>query len=769
MIPTFASGVNPVPEILHFSYGGKSVNPLLLEVDEQSIVDDFELEIFAHTEDQQAKVDMHITNKDTGDESVIFAEQWLQNGQINRGSLELAKGEWLMKISLIDSSGKKSSHEYTIIVTDKDYTGFEIIEVDPVPLYVTQKEDSGVVTVTVENKLNRGRSAIVAWRWADEDEWRDEIEVEFGSVYGFDGKQTMTFTIPKEFEIGSRDFIVSVNPHTDVADRGKMDKFVQMIEKMADLEVESMIFKGQSGSQINVEFIFKHNDQYGSVEDITTDYIYGINGTQTGSGSFTLVPAEIRTISNVKLPVPTNATKIEVFGNINPSHTKPSAEYDFDNNIKILQIDFTKTINLYAKYISGGIFRQGDQVHTEVIVGHSEDSIILSGPVEVVLRKDGQEIASREIYLDPGEERTIFFEWQAPRDPDNRRIEVELEAEINPQPRKYEETTYDDNIVRSRVTLIPTFNTDLLCPPNATVQTALSGLEDRVCCPPPEEEGPCWVCGPDRYYEGFTVSLSPPSKEKVKAGMGFSFEVETKYFNEYGRKAYYDEYNPKYGEYESNRPYDGQAYYPKGEKYDFRRVVAEFPDLDKSELVPLDSPFSYPTKENKWYLPRALIKRGQGDMEMIEYIETLSPIKNVNDETHIDGGNVNYTSLYMPDGLYPYNVYGLKGGVDRIVHYEIPDPYSPGSYVIHSEFEPRLKFCLEDSVTIEGSPHDDYIVRRIDPNVPFPQGGRHGWNWAGYVHTIENIADWWSNYGRGNYNIGQEKMIVDLKNKVELK
>lgn len=770
MMPTFAFGDVYAPKLVHFSYLGKEFKPdVFIETDEPSVLGNYQIEILAHTEDGQAKVNMYLINKETGDESIVFAEQWLENGKMNAGFLEIAKGEWILKVVLEDSDGRKTSYEHTVIVTDKEYSGFEIIEVIPNPIYVTQQEQSAEIKVTIENKLARSRTATVAWRWADETVWRELTEVHFGSIYSPEGKQTITFTIPKELKGDyKRALIVSVNPEIDVPDRKDMEKSVEMIERTVDLEAKHIYLKGISNNQAVVGFVFFHNDKYGSNSDVTTDYRYGVNGTQYGSGNFTLSAGELRTIDDVTLTLPENVHNAVVYSQINPTKTKPSVEYDFDNNMSKLQLNSTKTINLYAKSISGGIYRQGDTILTEVVVGHSEGSITLSGPVLVVLRKDGEEIASREVFLYPGEERSVLFEWVAPKHPDNLIMEVELEAEINPIPRRYEEVTYDDNVVKTRVILIPTFNLELGCPPHGTVNYVVSGKADRVCCPPPDDEGECWVCGPDYYYEGFTVYLTPPSKEKVKAGMGFSFEVKTQYYNEFGRKVYYDEYNPKYGEYEPNKPWDNQAYYPKGNKYDFRRVEAEFPDAGIVEMVPEDSPYTYPTRSNTWYLPRALIQRGQGDLEMIEYLKRLTPIPNLNDETHVDGGNAYYTSFYAPDGEYPYIVYGYEGGVDRIVYYHIPDPKSPGAYIIDSEFSPRLKFCVEDSVTIEGSPHDDYVYRRIDPNNPFPVGGQHGWNWAGQVHTISNIADWWTNYGRGNYNIGQRKMILDLTQDIRL-
>jgi hypothetical protein len=210
----------------------------------------------------------------------------------------------------------------------------------------------------------------------------------------------------------------------------------------------------------------------------------------------------------------------------------------------------------------------------------------------------------------------------------------------------------------------------------------------------------------------------------VKAGMGFAYKLKTEYHN--------------------SNPHNGS-------KHDFSKIIAEF-DTEKDqggtiilpsvELVPKQAP---PVSSNIWQFPRAKIERGQKDIEAIEYIHTLDSLE-VDESRYVDGQNKYYTSFYQKDGEYPFVVKGEGAGVNYITHTDIH-----GNTTV-TPVSPRLATCIDQTYNIQGSPHDDYIYRRVDPNNPYPQHLRPGWDWLGHEGYFDKLVPWYNSNGKENAN-----------------
>jgi hypothetical protein len=134
-------------------------------------------------------------------------------------------------------------------------------------------------------------------------------------------------------------------------------------------------------------------------------------------------------------------------------------------------------------------------------------------------------------------------------------------------------------------------------------------------------------------------------------------------------------------------------------------------------------------------------------MEMVRYFPQLEPLS-IDTNVYIDGGNKFYTSFYLKDEMLDYIVYGEGAGATQTYYIVDKSACEGGGIDIStSSISPRLSFCIEGQVEIKGSPHDDYIIRRINPHNPFPQNGRRGWNWVGYDNIFEELKQWYDTSG----------------------
>lgn len=186
------------------------------------------------------------------------------------------------------------------------------------------------------------------------------------------------------------------------------------------------------------------------------------------------------------------------------------------------------------------------------------------------------------------------------------------------------------------------------------------------------------------YYDYLDVSIEELSPTDLKAGYGFSFKVKTDYFNEY--------YNNWPGA---------------------QRVVAYFQKADSYlplavELEPVQSTSSW---VNEWVFPKVFVEKFSGNL----FYNTMDPNRDIEDEL-IDGGRKWYTPYKYPDGAYNFKVVAYNAGNNN------------------------LSDAAGDYVAVCGSPFDDYVIRSINPDNPFPGGV--GYNWKGQESIISNLLGW---------------------------
>ncbi|WP_035298598.1 hypothetical protein [Brevibacillus thermoruber] len=722
VLPASGFSTSKPPVIYSLTINGQNAPTVYADVGEVS----YSILLESFSANKKALVSLEYRNTESNQLTTVFEEQWLEE-KTNSGTFALQKGTYEVTLHAKDEEGNVAQ-PYTVTVIVGSDTNLKLLEVSPNPILIKRDKETRDVSVTVENQSPSPKTTQVAWKWEGDQQWQEVKEVTLPGRYENLGRQAISFSITFDLQ-GKKERAIEfeVNPNHNPLEKDYGDNHANTYVQFdfPDLEIGEGILTAKTATGITVEFPVKQKDLPGRTQTLVTSMEYGLGAETTKLGEISNISLGVGEEKFISATFPLQNT---VYARLNPHENAPPVElYGFHNNLEVTTLDLTKNMNLYVKSVKGGVYRQGDNVTTIVQVGNIPDSVMPEA-VDLVLRFDGKEVGRQSVHLNPGEEREIPFEWKTPVTGKLERMTYKLEAEIHPQPRKFDEITYADNIKSGSVVLLPEEVVGAACRGAKVQTTAVSGTYEYYCnCTPTG----CSICT-GKYYESIFVTpeYQPAT---VKAGMGFAYKLKTEYHN--------------------SNPHNGS-------KHDFSKIIAEF-DTEKDqggtiilpsvELVPKHAP---PVSENIWQFPRAKIERGQKDIEAIEYIHTLDPLE-VDESRYVDGQNKYYTSFYQKDGMYPFVVKGDGAGVTYITHTDID-----GNTTV-TPVSPRLATCIDQVYNIQGSPHDDYNYRRVDPNNPYPHNIRPGWDWLGHEGYFDELVPWYNSNGKENSNgIGVEEFSV---------
>ncbi|MFS0557232.1 hypothetical protein [Brevibacillus sp. 179-C9.3 HS] len=709
IFPASSFSTSRPPVIYSLTINGQNDSTVYVDVGEVS----YSILLESFSANKKAIVSLEYRNTETNQTTTVFEEQWLEE-KANSGTFSLQKGTYEVTLHAKDEEGY-IAQPYTVTVIAGSETNLKLLEVSPNPILIKRDKETRDVSVIVENQSPSPKTTNVAWKWEGDPQWQEVKQVTLPGRYENLGRQTIPFSITFDMQ-GKKERAIEfvVNPDHNPLEQEYGDNHANMIVQFdfADLEIGEGILTGKTATGITVEFPVKQKDLPGRTQTLVTSLEYGLGAEETRLGEVSNISLGVGEEKFISATFPLQNT---VYARLNPLENAPPVElYGFHNNLEVTTLDLTKNVNLYVKSVKGGVYRQGDNVTTLVLVGNIPDSV-MPETVDLVLRFDGKEVGRRTVHLNPGEEREVPFEWKTPVTGRSDRVTYKLEAEIHPVPRKFDEITYTDNIKSASVVLLPEEVVGAACRGTVIQTTAVSGTYEYYCnCTPVG----CSICIGE-YYESIVVTPEYQTAT-VKAGMGFAYKLKTEYHN--------------------SNPHNGR-------KHDFSWIMAEFDSeehqgdtviLPAVELVPQNPP---PESSNIWQFPRAKIERGQKDIEAIEYLYTLDPLA-VDESQHVDGQNKYYTSFYQKDGTYPFAVKGEGAGVTFTTHTDIEGNTTA------TPVSPRLSTCIDEQYNILGSPHDDYIYRRVDPNNPYPHNIQPGWDWQGYEWYFDELAPWYNSNGK---------------------
>lgn len=476
----------------------------------------------------------------------------------------------------------------------------------------------------------------------------------------------------------------------------------------------------QVGDKLIIDVLVQNEGGFGAV---TSDLAWRVNAKPVQVKPNLLLPMNKGTwISGLEWPaVPGEQTMLDVWAKINPSENKPTGESNYSDNTIKKSFPLASNLDFFVKSVSGATIFQGQQVQTRVVVGRASGGDDKAITTNVRLYIGGQNIEAQRIVetpvtLRPGEETSLIMDWNS-NDPDPPLTPgaFTLSAVINPD-FTLAEVTLANNYMTAGLT-IQGKTSNNMCGPWENSTWAVSGhyTYQYNCRTIMVNDKAQTVCdtGVGQYYEhldanitGLTatyvqkdadetavdVALDRLGTTTVKAGQGFTFDVETRYSEDRGRTGSVD------------------------------RVVATFSTIDGGqEEIDLVREYTGNANFVRWVLPHHFVQM-MGDGQVVS--EGIFPT----DDEYMPGGRAHYLSRHQKDGTYPFSVRVYARGVNS------------------------LSACLEGEVQVKGSVYEDFYVRQVDPDNPFPK--EHFPDgptemWKDHMDIFDQELSDWYNYREG--------------------
>lgn len=570
-----------------------------------------------------------------------------------------------------------------------------------------------------------------AWKFNTDQRWRGLIEgihLEPDAPGNTVTLEIKDITVP----LGATKVIVNINPDKNMPQNETSweDNVLEIPLNVAmpNLRVENVQLsptKPAEGATVSLSVDVVNDNSYGYSADIATDISWWVDGVLQDTRNVNVPASGKVTLGWFSFKGTKTKHTVKFF--VNPNKNKPAVEAIYpDDNILVKNVYFTSDLDLYVSDCRGGVFKSGETVALTAIAGSTKESTrTVTDTVEFII--NGVTEVQYQVTLAPGDRVPVTYNWTAPSGDWDGEMRVVINRDMNPA-----EITYANNVCISQLRVRE----------QATTISCLPGWTDNSA--PYCIGGNCWswACNCDEYgcdcccactttthNETLNLTINNLTPDTVKAGMGFTFTVDTEYECE---SCKHD--SACGGDCEAGEDVDC----PSDPSGGATEVVAFFPegavgvdDIGNTfyssngyvgiRMVPQKARGSH---TNTWTLPRVVIVpsniRAADRGEDIKYVDDNYVLQ----EGEFDGGHKHYTPFPTKDGPYSFVVaaWGGSGG-DNLVD------------------------CQQATVTIQGSPYDDYVVRRVDPHNPFPAGT--GWNWVGYVDQFftDDVKRFWDTWG----------------------
>ncbi|MDA2598385.1 hypothetical protein PDQ40_22290 [Bacillus cereus group sp. Bc061] len=238
----------------------------------------------------------------------------------------------------------------------------------------------------------------------------------------------------------------------------------------------------------------------------------------------------------------------------------------------------------------------------------------------VVLKHNGQQVASQKVRLTEGEKKTLNLGWQ-------HKGKGTIQAEINPAGNRLdiEETTYKNNPIKTAI-YAPSHEKGMCG------VTSVKGVVETVS----ERVSKDDTVG-EMFYETLSGNIDNLAPSKLHAGYGFSYEVNGKYKN------------------------DWNANYPGV----FTKATAQYPFADEGLKSTQELDIVSNTGLTSKFLPKNMYLS-----EITGHVfDSKRPTKSLywdGQEKIIDGGQKWYAPLKTKDGKYSFNVETNPAGVNEM-------------------------------------------------------------------------------------------------------
>ncbi|OPD53951.1 hypothetical protein [Bacillus anthracis] len=238
----------------------------------------------------------------------------------------------------------------------------------------------------------------------------------------------------------------------------------------------------------------------------------------------------------------------------------------------------------------------------------------------VVLKHNGQQVASQKVRLTEGEKKTLNLDWQ-------HKGKGTIQAEINPAGNRIdiEETTYKNNPIKTAI-YAPSHEKGMCG------VTSVKGVVETVSERVSKED----TVG-EMFYETINGSIDNLSPSKLHSGYGFSYQVNGTYKNQW------------------NDNYPGV----------FTAATAQYPFADEGLKSKQDLERTKNTGSISSFSPKNMyLSEKTGHV-----FDSKRPTKSLywdGQEKIIDGGQKWYSPMKTKDGVYTFNVETAPAGVNEM-------------------------------------------------------------------------------------------------------
>lgn len=238
----------------------------------------------------------------------------------------------------------------------------------------------------------------------------------------------------------------------------------------------------------------------------------------------------------------------------------------------------------------------------------------------VVLKHNGQQVATQKVRLTEGEKKTLNLGWQ-------HKGKGTIQAEINPAGNRLdiEETTYKNNPIKTAI-YAPSHEKGMCG------VTSVKGVVETVSERVSKED----TVG-EMFYETLSGSIDNLAPSKLHAGYGFSYEVNGKYKNDW------------------NTNYPGV----------FTKATAQYPFADEG----LKTTYDLESVSNNGLISKFLPENMYLSEVTGHVFNSKRPTKSLywdGKEKIIDGQRKWYAPLKTKDGKYSFNVETNPAGVNEM-------------------------------------------------------------------------------------------------------
>ncbi|MED0738879.1 hypothetical protein [Aneurinibacillus thermoaerophilus] len=633
------------------------------------------------------------------------------------------------EMTLVISDGKDRIQVKPFKVKIKPSTDLEVVcpEVSISPAPPQPPHTKAVVSIPVVNHSDKETyDTYLLWRWG-RDKTANRVDIP-----ALKPREKRIIQVQTEYPSEIDYFITNLNPDRKAPSyeenwENNICKRVFDVQRI-NLKAKAIrlnVPNPQVGEKIKFDVLVENESKYEDVKN--TDLGYRINGGEMRIISGINISAgEEKWISGLEYQSKSGDTQLSVWAKINQAQDKPANEWNGTANPyldNVVTANFPLgNLDYYMDSVSNATVPLGESVNVKMVYGRYALPIDNGGsisPVKIRLalydnKKNEIPITTKTVTLNKGDKKEDYVVISTNG---LKPGSYTIMASINIPP-EVGETTYANNIAIGTLQVLG-IPTALSCGYSGSSDSELSYI---VCRKNSSGHRKCYY-----YYEDLNsdirnlsvvyvnpdiddsqsgdVPLISQNTTVIKKGQGFTFTVDARYSEDY---------------------HDNKSVFMNSAK-----AVAEFPRADgtieKVDLVRLEEDSE--AGRIKFGLPLNWLHKHSWDESVVNENGNPGSTNPEDENFYYAGGRAHYISLNHPEGSYTFTVKIYSNGVGL--------------------GDNELMNCLEGHLIVKGNVMNDFYVRQVNPEFPFPSthfpNGPTSW-WQPFVNEVfdQDMINWYN-------------------------